>query len=94
MNSILITGGAGFIGSHTCLLLLEKCYEIFVIDSFINSSKKSLKKVLSILESKDGNHKGKLHLVKGDIRNPNDIEKVFQLSKKLNKNGLLIFEQI
>ena len=33
MASILITGGAGYIGSHTCLLLLEKGVEIFVIDS-------------------------------------------------------------
>ena len=36
---ILVTGGAGFIGSHTCLLLLEKGYELVVVDSFINSSK-------------------------------------------------------
>ena len=42
MNKILITGGAGFIGSHTCLILLNKGYEIFVIDSNINSSPKSL----------------------------------------------------
>ena len=48
MNRILVTGGAGFIGSHICLLLLEKGFEVVVIDSFVNSSKKSLKRVLSI----------------------------------------------
>ena len=46
MKSILVTGGTGFIGSHTCLLLLKNGYEIFVIDSLINSSSQSLEKVL------------------------------------------------
>ena len=39
---VLITGGAGFIGSHTCLVLLEKGFDIVVVDSYINSSDKSL----------------------------------------------------
>ena len=39
---ILVTGGAGFIGTHTCLSLLERGHEIIVLDSFINSQKKSL----------------------------------------------------
>ena len=85
MNSILITGGAGFIGSHTCFLLLEKNYEIFVIDSFINSSLKSLEKVQEILKSDNKNRKVNLHIIKGDIKNPNDIERVFLMSNKLNK---------
>ena len=45
MKNILVTGGAGFIGSHTCLRLLEKGYEVHVIDSFVNSSPKSLEKI-------------------------------------------------
>ena len=47
---ILVPGGAGFIGSHTCLALLEKGYEITVIDSYINSHKKSLQRVLDIVK--------------------------------------------
>ena len=35
MNRFLITGGAGFIGSHTCLTLLENDYHLIVIDSLL-----------------------------------------------------------
>ena len=42
MKNILVTGGAGYIGSHTCLSLLSKSYTVFVIDSFINSSSNSV----------------------------------------------------
>ena len=52
MKSILVTGGSGFIGSHTCLLLLEKGFEIFVIDSFVNSSPKSIDRLSLILKEK------------------------------------------
>lgn len=85
MKAILVTGGAGFIGSHTCLLLLEQGYNIFIIDSFINSSPKSIKKVSSILKKQDIDIKRKIHLIKGDIKNQNDIENVFQMSEKVNK---------
>ena len=53
MKRILVTGGTGFIGSHTCLVLLEKGYEIIVIDSLINSSIISLEKVCQILNLED-----------------------------------------
>ncbi len=43
--AILVTGGAGYIGSHTCLELLNKGYEIIVIDNFSNSKPESLKRV-------------------------------------------------
>ena len=85
MKSILITGGTGFIGSHTCLLLLEKGYEIFIIDSFINSSPKSIDRVLKILEKKNIYAKDSIHLFKGDLKIEDDIEKVFYKSFELNK---------
>ena len=85
MKSILVTGGSGFIGSHTCLLLLEKGFEIFVIDSFANSSPKSIQKVCLILNQKDIFLKEKIHIFKGDIKNQSDIESVFQMSYKLDK---------
>ena len=65
MNKILVTGGAGFIGSHTSLLLLEKGFEIIVIDSFINSSQIALERVINISLKKI---KNKLKILKGDLR--------------------------
>jgi len=47
MKNILVTGGAGFIGSHTCIALLEEGSNIYVIDSYENSSPKSVERVLS-----------------------------------------------
>ena len=38
MLDVLVTGGAGYIGSHTCLSLLENGYDVTVLDNFSNSS--------------------------------------------------------
>ena len=46
VKNIIVTGGGGFIGSHTCLALLEKGYNLYVIDSFENSSLKSINRLL------------------------------------------------
>ena len=46
--AILITGGAGYIGSHTCVVLLEAGYEIVVLDNLSNSSLESLNRVKTI----------------------------------------------
>ena len=43
--SILVTGGAGYIGSHTVVELLEKGKEIVIIDNFSNSKKEVLEKI-------------------------------------------------
>ena len=45
---ILVTGGAGYIGSHTCVQLLEAGYEIAVLDNLCNASKKCLEAVKKI----------------------------------------------
>jgi len=84
-SSILITGGAGFIGSHTCLLLLEYGYQVFVVDSLINSSQISLKKVLALLKSKGITAECKLHFRQGDIRNFQFLDNVFKEAKNMNK---------
>lgn len=45
MSTILVTGGAGYIGSHTVLQLLEQNYQVVVVDNLCNSSKESLNRV-------------------------------------------------
>lgn len=85
MKNILVTGGAGYIGSHTCLSLLEKGYKVFVIDSFINSSRNSLKKVLEVLEQKQIKSLDDLYFFEGDIRDKTFVESIFD--KALRKNS-------
>ena len=84
MKSILLTGGAGFIGSHTCLALLERGYKVYVIDSFVNSSPKSLICVLNIYKEMFANADPKLTIFKGDLRDKHFVEKVFSDIYRVN----------
>ncbi len=86
MKSILVTGGTGFIGSHTCLCLLERGYFINIIDSNINSSPVVLKKIKEIISTKKiNNFENKLEFFKGDIRDINFLRKVFSVSHQNNR---------
>ena len=85
MKSILVTGGTGFIGSHTSLLLLEKGYSLIILDSLINSSKNVIDRILTILESKKVNFNERIKFVKGDIKNKLDIEEAFDLGNSLDQ---------
>lgn len=51
--SILVTGGAGYIGSHTCIELINAGYEVVIVDNFSNSKKESLNRVESICGKKN-----------------------------------------
>ncbi|RPG57641.1 MAG: UDP-glucose 4-epimerase GalE [Flavobacteriales bacterium TMED235] len=85
MNSILVTGGAGFIGSHTCLNLLKKNFNIYILDSFVNSSPISLERI-SVLLNKEGiNIDSNIHIFKGDVRNESDLRLIFQDALKKKK---------
>ena len=68
---VLITGGAGFIGSHTCLVLLEQGHELVVLDSFDNSSPEALRRVQELARSTQ------LTLVEGDVRDPSAVDQAF-----------------
>ena len=46
--NILVTGGSGYIGSHTCIELLNAGHNLVVIDNFCNSSRESLRRIESI----------------------------------------------
>ena len=74
MTSLLITGGAGFIGSHTVLVLLEAGHTLVVLDNFSSSSPESLRRVLELAgpEASEG-----LAVVVGDIRNPAELKRAF-----------------
>ena len=50
--SVLVSGGAGYIGSHTVLALLERGYEVVVFDNLSNSCEESLKRVEKITGKK------------------------------------------
>ncbi len=68
---ILVTGGAGYIGSHTCVELQEAGYRVLVLDNLSNSSPESMRRVQQIT--------GKtLEFVEGDIRSLADLEAVFE----------------
>ena len=70
MAKILVTGGSGYIGSHTVLELLNKNYEVVVVDNLSNSSQESLKRVQQIT--------GKtVTFYQEDVRNVAALEKIF-----------------
>lgn len=70
MKSILVTGGAGYIGSHTVLLLLEAGHQVVVLDNLSNSSRESLNRVERLT--------GKTVIfVEGDIRNTDCLDALF-----------------
>ena len=79
---VLVTGGAGFIGTHTCLALIAKGYEIIVLESFVNSHENSLKRISKIINFKKDT---KIEIFKADIRDKEMLEKLFLKSKKDNK---------
>ena len=74
MKHILVTGGAGYIGSHACLELLEKGYDVIVIDNLCNSSLESIKRV----EKLSGK---KINFIKEDIQSQSGVERVFNENK-------------
>jgi UDP-glucose 4-epimerase len=71
---LLITGGAGFIGSHTCLVLLEAGHQLVVLDNYANSSAEALRRVAELAGPEAAGH---LHVIEGDIRQPEDLERAF-----------------
>ena len=71
MAKILVTGGAGFIGSHTCVELLSSGHEVIVLDNLCNSSEESLNRVQQICGKN-------LTFVQGDIRDAQVLDQVFQ----------------
>ena len=74
MSTILVTGGCGYIGSHTTLELLNKGYDVVVVDNFSNSSYESLRRVQQITGKQ-------VTFYEADIRDEAGMEKIFQTHK-------------
>ena len=72
--AILVTGGAGYIGSHTCVELQNAGYDVVVLDNLSNSSEKSLDRVKAIT-GKD------VKFYKGDILDRDILNKIFENEK-------------
>ena len=81
MKRILVTGGTGFIGSHTCASLLENGNEIYILDSLSNSSRKSLERIKSIFSKRNIDISNKLYFFMGDLRDKESIDSVFEKVK-------------
>ena len=73
-NKILVTGGAGYIGSHCLISLINNKYEPIVVDNLSNSSRKVLKKIQLIT-------KQKIKFYKFDLRNKKKLSSVFKKHK-------------
>lgn len=74
MSTALVTGGAGFIGSHTSVELLNAGYDIIILDNFVNSKPESLKRIKE-LTGKD------FKFYQADIRDEEAMTKVFAENK-------------
>lgn len=72
--TILVTGGAGYIGSHTCIELIGAGYDVVVVDNLCNASEVSLKRVEKIVGKE-------IPFYKADIRDADALDKVFKAHK-------------
>ena len=84
--AILVTGGAGYIGSHTCIEMQNAGYEVIVVDNLDNSSKESLVRVEQIT--------GKaVKFYEEDLRNKDALRQIFkenEIEKYLNYMNLQV----
>ena len=74
MKTILVSGGAGYIGSHTVLDLIKKGFNPIIVDDFSNSSRK----VITILEELAG---VKIPFYELDVKNKEGLRKIFSKNK-------------
>ena len=69
-HTVLVTGGAGYIGSHTCLELLNAGYDVIVVDNLCNSSYESLRRVQQLTGKS-------LSFIEGDVRDREVLREIF-----------------
>lgn len=74
MKKILVTGGCGYIGSHTCVELLNDGYEVIVVDNLSNAKEEVIDKIEKITNKK-------VKFYKGDLRNNELVTRIFKENK-------------
>ena len=72
--SILVTGGAGYIGSHTCIELLNAGYDIVVVDNFYNSKREALRRIAELAGKQ-------FAFYECDIRDAQGLDRIFKTEK-------------
>ena len=85
METILVTGGCGYIGSHTCVSLLENNYNVLIVDSLINSSEDTFDNIKKSIALKGLKINEKIQFIKGDLRNKLWLDNIFNDYLKANK---------
>ena len=68
---VLLTGGAGYIGSHTCVELIQAGYDVIIIDSLVNSSKEAVRRVEQITGTE-------ISFYEGDVRDRALLEQILE----------------
>src|SRR5699024_12467669 len=76
LMAVLVTGGAGYIGTHTCVELLNEGYDVIVVDNFSNSKPEALNRVYQITGKK-------LKIYSIDVLDEKKLEQVF-IENKIN----------
>ena len=75
---VLATGGLGYIGSHTCIDLINEGYDVLILDSLINSPINNLEKIKKIININKKNIRGKLTFQKGDLKDKKWLDSIFK----------------
>ena len=70
-GTVLVTGGAGYIGSHACVTLMEAGYEVVVLDNLCNSSPVALERLREICGKAPA-------FIQGDIRDRSCLDGIFR----------------
>ena len=85
METILVTGGCGYIGSHTCVSLLKNNYNILIVDSLVNSSKDTLDNIRKTMSLEGVEISDNIRFLQGDLRNKLWLDNVFRDYLQSNK---------